>query len=171
MFCFLAIFFVSFAGKFVLIPVNEANNVESLFNSKDLKIHYYCDNFVLATATEVVNFKGIAILDEKAFADVGAYAIVYCFEAEKESYLSRNSTTAKTLYSGNDFLIMKILSDDFAPAKHDGMVAITNHEARLPKSNIVYPAVKESNENIVNLISQVCTQSVMSYIQTLQDFE
>jgi len=169
--CFLAISFISLAGKFVLIPVNEVNNLESLFNHKDLKIHYYCDNFVLATATEVVNFEGMAVLDEEAFADVDSYVIVYCLEDYKPEYLARTAASAKTLYSGEHFLIMKILSDDFMPAKNDGMVAVTNQKSRLPQSDIVYPAVKESNENIVNLISQVCTQSVMSYIQTLQDFE
>ncbi|MCL2434764.1 MAG: M20/M25/M40 family metallo-hydrolase [Lentimicrobiaceae bacterium] len=168
--CFLAICFTSWAGKFIFIPVNETQNLEFLFNNKDLKIHYYCDKYVLATATEVVSFEGVVILDEEAFADVDSYAIVYCFEDEKENYLSKKSMYAETLYSGENFLIVKILSDDFAPAKNDGMVAITNQEARLPKSDIVYPAVKRFDNNIANLISQVSTQSVMSYIQTLQDF-
>ena len=169
--CFLAICFISFAGKFIFIPINETQNLEFLFNNKDLKIHYYCDNYVLATATEAVSVEGAVVLDEKAFSDVSSYSIVYCFNADKENYLSRNSMHAKTLYSGDNFLIVKILSEDFKPAKNDGMVAVMNQEARLPKSGIVYPAVKESNENVVNLMSQVCTQSVISYIQTLQDFE
>jgi len=166
---FLAICFTSLAGKFVLIPVNESNNLESLFNNKDLKIHYYCDDFVLATA-EVVNFEGIVILDENAFADVGSYAIVYCFEDEKEIYLSRNSVNAKLLYSGDNFLIMKPLSFGIMPAKNDGLVIITDTKAKLPKNRFNFPVVTETDTFIQFLNEKVNTDTLMSYVQHLQDY-
>ena len=168
--CILFISFISFAGKFVIIPVTESQNLEILFADNDLKIHYYCDNYVLAT-TDVADYHSAVVLDENAFGDVSAYAIVYCYNESKQKYLASVSKSDKVLYSGDHFFIMKILSNDFKPAKNDGMVAIMNTEARLPESTIVYPVITEPDEIIENLISQVNTESVMGYIQTLENFE
>jgi hypothetical protein len=167
--CLLFVYLVSFAGKFVFIPVTETQNLETLFQNNDLKIHYYCDNYVLAS-TDAVNIEGTVVLDENAFGDVNAYAIVYCLEDDKAVYLQAESENALALYSGEHFFIMKLLSEDFKPAKNDGMIAITNTEARLPKSTISYPIITEPDENVQNLISQVNTESVMGYIQSLEDF-
>jgi hypothetical protein len=125
---------------------------------------------VLAT-TENLNFKGIAVLDENAFADGKQYAIVYCFENQKNQYLSRTNQSGKLLYSGNNFLIMQILSHDFMPAKNDGMVAIMDIQARLPAIFHEYPVITEPDEDVLNYLSQISIDTVMSYIQTLQDFE
>jgi len=165
----LFLFHVSFAGKFVLIPVNETNNLETLFTFNDLKIHYYCDDYVLGT-TAHLNFNGLVVLDENAFGDVGSYEIVYCMEDDKEAYLKDIAYSAKTLYSGENFFILKIVSEGFRPAKNDGMVGITNTEARLTKSRFDFPVISETDELVVSLISQVKTDTVMSYIQTLENF-
>ncbi|MDR2971519.1 MAG: M20/M25/M40 family metallo-hydrolase [Bacteroidales bacterium] len=167
--CFLLVSIVTFAGKFILIPVTETDNLESLFNNNDLKIHYYNDNYVLATA-DVINYNNAVVLDEHAFADVDAYAIVYCNNDYKEEYLSNVSKSDHALYFGDHFMIMKILSNDFKPAKNDGMVAITNTEASLSRSVFDYPVITEPDENIQSFISQVSTDSVMGYIQSLEDF-
>jgi len=168
--CLLFFSFATFAGKFVLIPVNETQNIEKLFDNDDLKIHYYCDDYVLATAKHI-SFENSVILDEHAFADGKQYAIVYCFENLKDEYLSRTATSGKLLYSGNNFLIMQILSKEFGPAKNDGMVAIRNVQARLPNSRTAYPVVTEPDEDILNYLSQVSADSLISFIQNLQDFE
>jgi len=168
--CFLAICFISFAGKFIFIPVNETQNLEFLFQNKDLKIHYYCDNYVLATATEAVSVEGAVVLDEKAFSDVSAYSIVYCFEAEKENYLSKISKKDKILYSGENFLIMKVLSGNFMPAKNDGIVAIMNVEASLPKLVFDFPVITEVDPKLQSLTSKINTDTLLAYIQHLQDY-
>jgi hypothetical protein len=167
--CFLLISLVTFAGKFILIPVTEANNVESLFNNNDLKIHYYCDDYVLATA-DVAHYNNIVVLDENAFADVPSYAIVYCYNNQKEEYLSTLSKSNKVLYSGDHFFIMKILSNDFRPAKNDGMITIRNTEAQMPKSRFDFPVITEENEIVRGYISEVEQDSTMVYIQTLENF-
>jgi len=167
--CILFISLISFAGKFVIIPVMESHNLEVLFADHDLKIHYYCDNYVLATAN-VVNYNHAAVLDENAFADVDAYAIVYCKNLLKDAYLSTISKSNTVLYSGDNFLIMKILSNDFKPAKNDGMVTVTNSEASLPRYTFDYPVITEPDEIVQNLVSQVSTESIMGYIQTLENF-
>jgi len=168
--CFLLVSLITFAGKLVLIPVTDTNNLESLFNNKELKIHYYCDDYVLAT-TSVVYDNNAIVLDENAFADVSSYAIVYCYENDKEEYIATVSKNNSVLYSGNNFLVMKILSNDFMPAKNDGMVAVRDIEARLPKPTAAYPVVTEPNEDVLNYLSQVSVDTLMTYIQSLQDFE
>ena len=168
-FSVLFISIVLFAGKFVFIPVSETNNLETLFAHNDLKIHYYTDDYVLAT-TDNLNFANLIVLDEQAFGDVDSYAIVYCLENEKESYLQRVANSVKTLYSGENYFIMKKVSEGFVPAKNDGMITVTNTTARLTSSSFVYPVVTEIDTNILNCIKQVDTDNTMSYIQHLQDY-
>ena len=167
--CFVLFSFIAFAGKLVLIPVSETNNLGTLFSNNDLKIHYYCDDYVLAT-TNNLNFKEVAVLDENAFADVDNYAIVYCYDSEKEDYLSRIAGSVETLYSGNHFFIMKLTGDGFMPAINDGMVTIRNVEAKLSTSRFDYPVITEQDEKILNLISQVSTDSLIAVVQHLQDY-
>jgi len=172
LFLTLSVLFISivlFAGKFVFIPVSETNNLETLFAQNDLKIHYYTDNYVLAT-TDNLNFENLVVLDEQAFGDVDSYAIVYCLENEKESYLQRVANSVKTLYSGENYFIMKKVSEGFVPAKNDGMISITNTSAKLTNSSVVYPVVSEIDTNILNCIKQVDTDNTMAYIKKLQDF-
>jgi len=167
--CFLLVSIATFAGKFILIPVTETNTLETLFNNKHVKIHYYCDAYVLATADAGMN-DDVVVLDEQAFADVPFYFIVYCYNDQKEAYLSKVHTEDKVLYSGDHFLIMKILSNDFMPAKNDGMVTIRNIEAKVPKSRFDFPVITEEDEIIRGYIEQVSTDRLMTTVQHLQDF-
>jgi hypothetical protein len=167
--CLLLISIIVFAGKFVLIPVSETNNLETLFNNNDLKIHYYNDNYVLAT-TENLNFNGIAVLDEHAFTDVDSYAIVYCSENQKETYLARIAGSVKTLFSGENFFIMKLVGEGFIPAKNDGMIMITNTEARLLNKRFEFPVITEVDPFIQFLEEKVITDTLIAVVQHLQDY-
>jgi len=167
--CFLLVSFAVFAGKFILIPVTETNNFELLFNNNNLKIHYYCDNYVLATS-DVVNYANTVVLDENAFADVSYYAIVYCFEQYKEKYLSTISKNDKILYVGDNFLIMKIFTPNFMPAKNDGMTIIKNEEAFMPRAIFEFPVITEIDPLIQSFYENVNTDTLMAYIQLLQDY-
>jgi hypothetical protein len=167
--CYLFVSFIVFAGKFVLIPVTENNNLETLFENNDLKIHYYCDDYVLAT-TDNLNFAGLVVLEENAFENVDSYAIIFCFENQKEKYLTRIAGSVKTLYSGENFFIMKLIGDGFVPAKNDGMVMVRNTEATMWKTNFNYPVFTEPDENILECISKVNTENIMGYIQHLENY-
>jgi len=169
--CLLFVFLAAWAGKFVLIPVTENNNLENLFENTDLKIHYYCDHYVLAT-TENLNFEGIAVLDEEAFVDCEGYYIIYCPPSQRSSYLTEAQQAGKVLYSNDNFLLVKRLDNNsqLFPAKNDGMVHITQQRAYLPTNRFDYPVVTEPDANVTNLVSQVSTPSVISYVQSLEDF-
>ena len=160
---------LSFAGKFVLIPITETNDLVTLFNNNELKIHYYCDNYVLATTENLTCF-GTVILDDHAFENNQPYAIVYCFDQYKEDYSAKVFRSAKTLYSGENFLIMKFLSEGFVPAKNDGMIMVRNKEAKMPKSSSNYPVITEIDPSVQSLIEMVNTDSLMTRIQHLQDY-
>jgi hypothetical protein len=56
------------------------------------------------------------------------------------------------------------------PAKNDGMVTIRDVEARLSKSIIDYPVITEIDPMIELLKEMINTDSLMSYIQHLQDY-
>jgi hypothetical protein len=160
---------VSLAGKFVLIPLVENNDLATLFKNKELKIHYYCDEFVLVTI-ENLTFDGTVILDNNAFDNDHSYAIVFCFDDYKEDYLTKISSSAKTLYSGENFLIMKFLSEGFVPANNDGMIMVKNKEAKMPKSGSNYPVITEIDSSVQTLIEMVNTDTLMATIQHLQDY-
>ncbi|MCL2168111.1 MAG: hypothetical protein FWH59_03165, partial [Lentimicrobiaceae bacterium] len=167
--CLLIVSFTSFAGKLAMIPVSETQNLETLFADHNLKIHYYCDDYVLATA-ESLSYDNAVVLDEHAFKEVDSYAIVYCYNDYKEEYLAKIDGSVETLYSGEHFFIMKLIGDGFMPAKNDGTVVIRDREAQLCKSTFDYPIVTEPDENILNLISQVSTDSLIAVVQHLQDY-
>jgi PKD repeat protein len=157
--------------RLILAKVEDPSHLYSLFENQDLTIHYYSDNFVIASLDES---KTIAlesfVLDEKAFSDVASYSIVYCREEEKDAYLKKVSGSCKVLFSGENFLIVKILSEGFMPAKNDGMVSIRQTKAYLPQRTFDFPVVTEEDPVILNLIEMVKTDSVMATIQHLQDY-
>ena len=55
-----------FAQSFVMINVDNQQKTEELFNNDNLTIHYYNDNFVLATAKNVD--ASMIVLDTEAFS-------------------------------------------------------------------------------------------------------
>ncbi|MDR2083892.1 MAG: M28 family peptidase [Bacteroidales bacterium] len=170
-FCFLFISLVSIAGKFIMIPVDETNSLNSLFDNKDICIHYYCDDFVLAS-TENYNSHEMIVLDQNAFKDLGLYAIVYCNNDMKDDYIVESAENARVLFSGEEFLIMKLLSEDFMPAKNDGMVMISSKmKASLPKSLFDFPTITEQDDDILNYINEVSIERMMTIVQRLQDFQ
>jgi hypothetical protein len=167
--CFLAVSIISFAGKFVLIPVNETQNLESLFDNKDLKIHYYENEFVIATTNNFA-FSELVVLDDNAFADVSSYVLLYNVNASKDAYLSKVAETAKILYSGNNFLIMKVETTNFSPDVNDKISTIKNIELSFPKSRFDFPVVTEIDPFVQSILDKVSTDTLLAYVQHLQDY-
>jgi len=169
LFCFFLASFLSFAGKFILIPLNETNSLVKLFHSHDLIIHYYCDDFLLAT-TDNLTYSGSIILDENAFENNRPYAIIYCNDDYKEDYLTKNANTAQKLYSGKDFLIMKYFSEGFSPVKNDGIIMVKDSKASLTRGCSNYPVITEIDPIVQSLIEKINTDSLMANILHLQDY-
>ena len=158
-----------FADNFVMIKVKDQQNLRELFSRQDINIHYYNDNYVLAT-TETLN-EDMILLDENSFDDNELYFIVYCNKSEQANYIERERENAEVLFATDDYLIVKQLSYDLKSAKNDGMVAIYNKTSRLPKVTRDFPVVSEEDATIKELMNEVDIENLTATVQHLQDYE
>lgn len=158
-----------FAGNLVIINVESETELKELFSQKELQIHFYNDQFVVAT-TENFDNKTMILLDKDAFSSSEVYYIIYCKKEHQADYIQRESSNGKMLYKTNNFLIIKPLTTNLYPAKNDGMVAITNTTARLPKNSFNFPVVTEEDVNIRSFMNQVSSDNLLAKIQHLQDY-
>ena len=153
-----------FAQSFVMINTDNMEQTEKLFNNDNLTIHYYNDNFVLATAKVVEN--GMKVLDNKAFNNTDAYYIVYCGKADQDYYLS-DKTDVNILFKNDNILIV---DNAVMPFKNDGMIAVFNKEAKLPVAHRDFPVITEENATIREMMNQVSMDSLEATVQHLQDY-
>ena len=160
---------VMFADNFVMIKVKNQQNLQELFNKQDINIHYYNDNFVLATS-ESMN-ENMILLDENSFEDNENYFIVYCNENEQSEYASREKNNAEILYSDANILIVKSLNLNLKPAKNDGMIAINNKTAKLPKATRDFPVVEEEDEKVRGFIDEVVVDNLIATVEYMQAYE
>jgi hypothetical protein len=153
---------VGFAQSFVMINTGNRQETENLFNDNNLKIHYYNDNFVLATAKTVDN--SMTVLDSKAFSGNDVYTLVYCPQTEQKSYLGEGEALIQTA----NFVIVKGMA---MPYKNDGAVAIFNKEAKMAVAHRDFPIITEENPLIREMMNQVSMDSLEATVQHLQDYQ
>lgn len=151
-----------FSQSFVMINVENQQETENLFNNKNLTIHYYNDNFVLATA-KVVD-ENMKMLDSEAFSGNNVYTLVYCPQTEQQNYLGDR----KALYQTADFVLVKGAA---MPYKNDGAVAIFNKEAKMTVAHRDFPVVTVENPTIREMMNQVNMDSLEATVQHLQDYQ
>jgi len=162
---------LAFSQKFVKINVGNQKDTERLFNDSNLKIHYYNDDFVLATASEGFSTQNETIvIDNEAFAGNDAYYITYCNKENQDSYISNVKENLDVLYGNDNFLIVKSIAGSVMPFKNDGVVAVFNKEAKLPVRNREYPVIEEENPIIREMMNQVSMDSLEATVQFLQDY-
>lgn len=151
-----------FSQSFVMINTDNQQETENLFNNSNLKIHYYNDDFVLATAETVDD--GMIVLDSEAFSDNDVYTLVYCPQTEQQSYLG----DGETLLQATNFVLVKGIA---MPYKNDGAVAIFNKEAKMAVSHRDFPVITEENVIIREMMDQVNMDSLQATVQHLQDYQ
>ena len=149
------------AQSFVMINVDNQQQTAKLFKNDNLTIHYYNDNFVLATAKSVD--ESMIMLDSKAFSDNDVYTLVYCPQTEQQSYLGDGEALVQT----NSFVIVKGAA---MPYKNDGAVAIFNKEAKMAVAHRDFPVITEENPVIREMMNQVNMDSLQATVQHLQDY-
>ncbi len=154
-----------FAQSFVMINVDNQQQTEKLFNDNNLKIHYFNDNFVLATA-KVVD-KTMQVLDNQAFESTDAYYIVYCDKANQDNYIA-DIDNANVLFKNNNILIV---NNFVKPFKNDGMIAVFNKEAKMAVAHRDFPVITEENALIREMMNQVSMDSLEATVQHLQDYQ
>lgn len=156
---------IGFAQSFVMINTDNQQETENLFNNKNLKIHYFNDNFVLATATIVDG--SMNVLDSQAFGGTDAYYIVYCGKKNQENYISATKN-AKVLFKDDNILIFDKAVE---PYKNDGMIAVFNKEAKMAVAHRDFPVITVENPIIREMMNQVSMDSLEATVQHLQDYQ
>ena len=156
---------IGFAQSFVMINTDNQQETENLFNNKNLKIHYFDDNFVLATATIVD--ESMNVLDNNAFANTDAYYIVYCGKENQKNYIS-TTKNAKVLFKNDNIVIFDKAVE---PYKNDGMIAVFNKEAKMAVAHRDFPVITEENALIREMMNQVNMDSLEATVQHLQDYQ
>lgn len=154
-----------FAQSFVMINVDNQHQTEKLFNDNNLKIHYFNDNFVLATA-KIVD-KSMQIIDNQAFENNNAYYIVYCDKANQDNYIA-DIDNANVLFKNDNILIFDKAVE---PYKNDGMIAVFNKEAKMAMAHRDFPVITEENALIREMMNQVSMDSLEATVQHLQDYQ
>ena len=160
---------VMFAENFVMIKVKNQQNLQELFNRQDINIHYYNDNFVLATADNLN--ENMILLDENSFESNESYFIVYCNQSEQSNYVSREKNNAEVLYKDSNIMIVKPLNENLKPAKNDGMVAIFNKTAKLPVATRDFPSITEEDARVREFMDQVSIENLTSTVQYLEEYQ
>ncbi|MCR5013477.1 MAG: M28 family peptidase [Bacteroidales bacterium] len=151
------------AGSLVKISYEGRAELERLFADSNLKIHYYTDSDVFATAEQLD--ASYVLLDDEAFDQNEVYTLVYCPKQEQAEYLSTKGITA--LLQTNNYLVVK---GSAMPYKNDGAVAIFNKEARLPRLTRDFPVVTEVDARIREMMNQVNMDSIEYTVQYMQDY-
>ncbi len=150
------------AKDFVIISYSGISELERLFSDQNLKIHYYTDSEVFATA-EHFDARTMVLLDHQAFEQNEVYTLVYCPQTEQQAYIGDGEALLQTA----DYVVVK---GGVLPYKNDGAVAIFNKEARLPRLTRDFPTVTEVNPTISEMLNQVNRDSLEAIVQHLQDY-
>jgi len=156
---------IGFAQSFVMITTDNQQETENLFNNKNLKIHYFNDSFVLATATIVD--ESMKVLDNNAFGNTDAYYIVYCGKENQKNYIS-TTKNAEVLFKNDNIVIFDKAVE---PYKNDGMIAVFNKEAKMAVAHRDFPVITVENPLIREMMNQVSMDSLEATVQHLQDYQ
>ena len=108
---------VMMAGSFVKINYNGRAELEKLFASTELTIHFYNDSEVFAT-TDQFNAQTMTLIDGRAFEQNDVYTLVYCPADAQQAYLAEKDIIA--MHQSDNYLIVK---GNAMPYKNDGAVA------------------------------------------------
>lgn len=154
----LALSLVAMAGNFVMLPYSDRAELEKHFSDPNLKVHFYTDSELFATA-ERFDSERMVMLDENAFSTNDSYTLVYCPKEQQQRY--------NALYSTQNYVIVRGAA---MPYKNDGAVAIFNKKAHLPRLSRDFPQVTEENPTISEMLDQVSQDSMRATVQHLQDY-
>lgn len=164
-----------FATELVLIPTKSFDETIQLFDNPDLKVHFYRDEFVIATNSgqQVSDY---IIIDEMPWGKNISYYIVYTdLSVNKVEYKSLIQKRAEILYEEESFLIVssdETIFGQLPPAKNDGMVRIFEREAKLPQHQPLLRNLKsiEPDAFIVGLLELVDGSNISAQVEHLEQY-
>jgi hypothetical protein len=161
---------LAFAEKLVLVNYYGTKELKSLFADKELRINYFCDNFVIATVCD--DFAGEAIsIDDNCWKG-SEYFISWFHKGIKDNYPSQVADLAEILVEMPDYLILKAKAGVSIHPPVDGcIVRINNTEVNLPQIKLNYSKGSVKNDpDIEAMIDSVNIDLFMEHLQHLQDY-
>ena len=162
------------AAELILIKTSGFQETKTLFNNQDLRIHFYRDDFVIATAKQV-SYNDYVVLDSNPWKENISYYIVYADNSvDKDSYLESIEEVADILYDKGEMMIVQtneVKHGQLQPAKNDGMVRIFNIEAALPADfTYVFTKSDEPDPFILELMDEVKKENINFRVQHLENY-
>ncbi len=162
------------ASELVLIPTKNIDNTKYLFKNPSVTIHFYRDDFVIATIDGQPK-EGIILLDQNPWKEGISYYLVYLDNSvDRLDYIRNIETIASILIDAEDFLIVSIdekVHGQLPPAKNDGMVRIMNTRAKFPNPGISSTKTRFDVDPFVqSLLDEVSGTSITSVVQHLQNY-
>lgn len=162
-----------FSGQLVFIPKMNVNHVIQIIQNQSIKIHFYKDDFVIAT-TETSLKEDYILLDDQAFEANSDYFLVYCPKQNQETYLQTLASDTKLLLSTDDFIILNysiLHQSPLLPFKNDGMVHINNSRVRIPKAlNQNALRAFDPDPVVEAMLTEVSGTNLTTAVQHLQDY-
>lgn len=163
------------ASSLILVETRSYEKTRELFNDRSIAIHFYNDDFVIATA--LGEFPGEHhFLAHDAFQDPAMlYYLLKLDRQEQDDYLREVSTMADILYRNPEMAVISIPATNVPrlfPAIHGGLVRISDKVARLPERTPYAPGrgVLSARADIASMLAQVDQDTLQSMVQHLEDY-
>ncbi|MBP6977344.1 MAG: M20/M25/M40 family metallo-hydrolase [Bacteroidales bacterium] len=161
------------AGDLVKIPVKDECEMKQYLKDPNLTVHYCSDYFIIATAELQPAFNHEIIISG-AWVNPSEYFLAWFKPGQSESYVAEIQPFADILYKGTDHLILEVQYTNVKflfPAVHNGLVRITSSPVKLPRQTFAFQKSRVESDPLVNdMLSQVNQDTLLSFIQHLQDY-
>ncbi len=170
----LALVFVTLlasAGKLVLIETGKAGQSIKLLQSNSMKIHFYKDEFVIASIDKEIQ-ENYILLDTQGWQTGNEYFVVYCPAIEQENYLSGLNNSVRVLFANEQILVLKTNQTEvLQPYKNDGIVRLTDKIVSLPANlQTNRNRVIDPDPEVQAMMEQVTGENLTTSVQHLQDY-
>lgn len=161
-----------FGEKLVLIETNSIEETKKVFSNKNIIVHFYCDDLIIATQLKEDETKHTA-LTSNAWKEDHLYYLLWAEENGIQQYKADIKDYADILYTGSNFLIVEVETDHarfLKPAVHGGLVHLKRMKASLPKPQDQTYREITYNPMIADMINQVDADLIRDNVQHLEDY-
>ncbi len=160
------------AENLYLIRTGSHESQKQIISNPAFKVHLIKDTWLIASSN-LVPKQEYKLLDDEAWSNGKTYFLVYLPKHESDAY-QKSRPFANLLHQDDDFSIVMALENkltlDF-PYKNDGVVRITQTEARLPEpGRLHFPKSINPDPYVQGLIDQVSASNITATVQHLQDY-
>jgi hypothetical protein len=162
-----------FAADLVLIYTSNYENTCELFADESITVHYYTDDFVIASAQKV-SMNGAVVLSENAFEDPDMHYFLLWLDPERQpaNYIQEVETHANILCHTREFLVVSANLEEVVnlyPAIHGGMVAVTPRAAQLAEYELERGTLSY-RADIETMLGEVDEDSLQAKVQHLENY-